>query len=406
MRHHEIFDHLREDGPDLGLDVYGGNPYSPVWVCGLEFGGGRNILSDFVRRAAYGVDLALEAPLFNHTPDEYEYVSLEGLLVAALTDADFRARLGASSQTSERLELLRAYAPTHRLFACGGFGFQMNSGVLSLASHDSLSGATMALGPTKTVALADYLAPLSLEAYRARATAIFKRHVRARLERYRPRLVICTGRGGEGIFRSLFCEDAKAAPLMRHADKHSPRTRFELYRGVEYENSPPCLVVHCHFLSDRRPGTPGYAEMVELADAIRSLEPLSWLDSLPRPEPAFVDERAKAMAERIDRLLYSPTFDRQAFVRRDDVRACTNALGGREAFKAGLARVRPSDEGERFAALEPTTGEAFMALLAYALEAPERRREVWRALTQRMAQHAGDVFLKALEQDAADGSLA
>lgn len=38
----DLFAVLREDGPDLAMDVNGGNPYSPVWICGLEFGGGRN----------------------------------------------------------------------------------------------------------------------------------------------------------------------------------------------------------------------------------------------------------------------------------------------------------------------------------------------------------------------------
>ena len=32
---------------DLMADVYGINPFSPVWICGMEFGGGYNTLDGF-----------------------------------------------------------------------------------------------------------------------------------------------------------------------------------------------------------------------------------------------------------------------------------------------------------------------------------------------------------------------
>ena len=89
----DLFSVLREDGPDLGMDVNGGNPYSPVWICGLEFGGGRNDWETFKRAALRGVDLATITAFGNFGALDYEYRTLSSALVAALTDGDFLAKL-------------------------------------------------------------------------------------------------------------------------------------------------------------------------------------------------------------------------------------------------------------------------------------------------------------------------
>lgn len=53
-----LFDLLRADGPDLAMDVEGGNPYSPVWICGLEPNDGCNDWRRFERAARLGCDPA------------------------------------------------------------------------------------------------------------------------------------------------------------------------------------------------------------------------------------------------------------------------------------------------------------------------------------------------------------
>lgn len=68
-----LFDLLRADGPDLAMDVEGGNPYSPVWICGLEPNDGNNVWRRFERAAKWGADPAAITSFENYgvLKDEY-----------------------------------------------------------------------------------------------------------------------------------------------------------------------------------------------------------------------------------------------------------------------------------------------------------------------------------------------
>lgn len=188
----DLFSVLREDGPDLGMDVNGGNPYSPVWICGLEFGGGRNDWETFKRAALRGVDLATITAFGNFGALDYEYRTLSSALVAALTDGDFLAKLEVAKTDGERRRLTEKYVPEHKIFAWGGHGFQMNSGVLSLTTHDDWENSYFLYGPGSSLRCSvkkalEESGVKTLGEYRGRATAVFEKHVKARLRRYRPR---------------------------------------------------------------------------------------------------------------------------------------------------------------------------------------------------------------------------
>lgn len=132
----DLFSVLREDGPDLGMDVNGGNPYSPVWICGLEFGGGRNDWETFKRAALRGVDLATITAFGNFGALDYEYRTLSSALVAALTNEEFLVGLETAQTDDERRVLTANYVSGHKILTWGGHGFRMNAGVLSLAAYD------------------------------------------------------------------------------------------------------------------------------------------------------------------------------------------------------------------------------------------------------------------------------
>lgn len=282
----DLFAVLREDGPDLAMDVNGGNPYSPVWICGLEFGGGRNKWENFERAAVRGVDLATITTFGNFGALDYEYRTLSSALVAALTDGDFLSQLEAAKTDADRRELTAKYVPMHRIFAWGGHGFQMNSGVLSLTTHNDWENSLFLYGPGSSLRCSvkeALLAPdvQSLGDYREKATAIFEKHVKARLRRYRPRLVICTGRAGTLEFLQLFLSDGEHAPFRQERDPQWPRRRFELYRHEETNT----VVALCNFLTDRRTTTIGYDDIAPFARSLREVPDLAWLKTLAPVSP-------------------------------------------------------------------------------------------------------------------------
>ena len=73
---------------ELAMDVHGGNPYSSVWICGMEFGGGISRLYKYLTRASntYPHDIAGDTHLTDSSPSEYEYARLATEIVGCLTD--------------------------------------------------------------------------------------------------------------------------------------------------------------------------------------------------------------------------------------------------------------------------------------------------------------------------------
>ena len=382
----DLFSVLREDGPDLGMDVNGGNPYSPVWICGLEFGGGRNDWETFKRAALRGVDLATITAFGNFGALDYEYRTLSSALMAALTDGDFLSQLEAAKTDADRRELTAKYVPMHRIFAWGGHGFQMNSGVLSLTTHNDWENSLFLYGPGSSLRCSvkeALLAPdvQSLGDYREKATAIFEKHVKARLRRYRPRLVICTGRAGTLEFLQLFLSDGEHAPFRQERDPQWPRRRFELYRHEETNT----VVALCNFLTDRRTTTIGYDDIAPFARSLQEVPDLAWLKTLapvsPWPEEHTLSglkrSTYEALLKKVDALHDYEEFFASDFFCSKEILDFLGKERGRDDFFAQVEKVRPKGEANLFASLSVTPAERFFALLARNLERPfECRREL------------------------------
>lgn len=71
---------------DLAIDVHGGNAYSPIWICGMEFGGDETHIYKFLRNANDDYDLSGDTHLIDPSPSEYDYARLATELVECLTD--------------------------------------------------------------------------------------------------------------------------------------------------------------------------------------------------------------------------------------------------------------------------------------------------------------------------------
>ena len=382
----DLFAVLREDGPDLAMDVNGGNPYSPVWICGLEFGGGRNKWESFERAAVRGVDLATITMFGNFGALDYEYRTLSSALVAGLTDGDFLSQLEATKTDADRRELTAKYVPTHRIFAWGGHGFQMNSGVLSLTTHNDWENSFFLYGPGSSLRSSvkkalEESGVKTLGEYRSRATNIFEKHVKARLRRYRPRLVICTGRAGTPEFLQLFLSDGEHTPFRQERDPQWPRRRFELYRHEETNT----VVALCNFLTDRRTTTIGYDDIAPFARSLREVPDLAWLKTLAPVSP-WTEEHTlsglkrstyEALLKKVDALHDCEEFFASDFFCSKEMLDFLGKERGRDDFFAQVEKVRPKGEANLFASLSVTPAERFFALLARNLERPfECRREL------------------------------
>ena len=380
----DLFSVLREDGPDLGMDVNGGNPYSPVWICGLEFGGGRNDWETFKRAALRGVDLATITAFGNFGALDYEYRTLSSALVAALTDGDFLAKLEVAKTDGERRQLTEKYVPEHKIFAWGGHGFQMNSGVLSLTTHDDWGNSYFLYGPGSSLRCSvkkalEESGVKTLGEYRGRATAVFEKHVKARLRRYRPRLVICTGRKGTNEFLNLFLSQGERTPFSRSDGDGFPRRRFELYRHEETDT----IVVLCNFLTNRRNTTLGLDDIAPFARKLREEKELDWLKALEPvdswPQECLPDGLSRsnyeALLKKVDALHSYDDFFAGDFFETKEVREYLEGRRGREIFLEQVTKVR-GVEADYFETLDITPAEQFFALLARELERPLARR-IW-----------------------------
>lgn len=248
-----LFDLLRVDGPDLAMDVAGGNPYSPVWICRLEPNDGNNVWRRFERAAKWGSDPAAITSFENYGVLKDEYRTLSSALVAALTNEDFLIWLDAAQSDDERRELTEGFVREHKILTWGGHGFLMNAGVLSLAAYDDWEKSHFFYGPesllkcsVKDAFLASGIQ--SLKEYRERATQVFTAHVQARLRRYQPRLILCQGRKGSKDYLRLFLSEWERKPFLRYGGGGFPSRRFELY----FHEETGTVVAICNVLKERK----------------------------------------------------------------------------------------------------------------------------------------------------------
>lgn len=94
---------------DLMADVYGINPFSPVWICGMEFGGGHNYLDGLVKTEnSRKNSLTYPGWLTNDDSKSDEYSRISTAIVGCLTDsklkAQFESNLGSYTALSKCVE--------------------------------------------------------------------------------------------------------------------------------------------------------------------------------------------------------------------------------------------------------------------------------------------------------------
>lgn len=337
MQHTSIWDLLGPDDLDFGFDADGGNPYSPIWICGLEFGGGFNDWLWFERHAVRPFDLSSLTSFVNRTLDSYEYAELSTALVLSLADDGFREQLGDASDPKKAAALCQQWGITRRATCWGGYGFRMNAGIFSRTTHSAsatihLSDGT--IGPLETVLGGEPKGCLE------KLQSMFARQVKERLARYRPKLVICTGRAGFAEFRKLFLdEDERQSlggerwPTPKNHDEDM-RIRVELY----LHKATNTYVVLGNFLTSRRNSTIGLDDIPRYAKFLREQKELEWLKTLP-PSPKAA---ANAMVcNALDALLLDPDFSLSSFVEKDPAAKSPGALA---AFRRVVQQVRPAGD--------------------------------------------------------------
>lgn len=386
-----LFDLLRADGPDLAMDVEGGNPYSPVWICGLEPNDGCNDWRRFERAARLGYDPAALTSFENFRVHEDEYQMLSSALVAALTNEEFLVGLETAQTDDERRVLTANYVSGHKILTWGGHGFRMNAGVLSLAAYDDWEKSHFLFGPDSSMRCSVKEALLasgvqSLKEYRERATQIFAVHVQARLRRYQPRLILCQGRKGAKEYLRLFLSDWERKPFYRNDGGEFPSRRFELF----FHEETGTVVALCNVLMERKVAALRFEDIAPFARSLRDVPALGWLrrmQSVPQYSRSYLQEGLpqsdyEALLKKANESHGYDGFCIGAFFKRAEVFDILRSRDGREAFFEQLVRVRPRGEKNFFKKLRPTQAERFFALLAWGLEDPiPRRGELWEQLS-------------------------
>ncbi|MDO5531979.1 hypothetical protein [Sutterella sp.] len=376
-----------EKTPDPLWDVDGGNPWSPVWVCGLEFGGGEMGIERFRSSADRKSDIT---GMTSFSADRDIYTVRAAALVACLTDVKFAEELG--TRGNKRAFALEWFQK-HRVLATGGHGFRMNAGIFSLATH---SGSW-------TPELSEFCGGAGQAEYEAYAAKIHAEHVKARLRAFRPRLVLCFGYAGWERFRQIFLTEAEAerstaCPVVgpTEAAVENPgerrRLRYEIWNHEETETA----VVLTGFPGRR--GNLNWNCIAPLSKLLRAEPSLKWLGNLePVPEFGFRDD---GNDEDLKRCLpdLSDRFGYEDFL-------ASQALGewlGREevddAVKAGFERmihtvrpVCPWDAGEFLLAEDQRGARLWLALSELlAVTPPERRSRGAIEALARIVKEAGE----------------
>ncbi len=382
-----LFDLLRVDGPDLAMDVAGGNPYSPVWICRLEPNDGNNVWRRFERAAKWGSDPAAITSFENYGVLKDEYRTLSSALVAALTNEDFLIRLDAAQSDDERRELTEGFVREHKILTWGGHGFLMNAGVLSLAAYDDWEKSHFFYGPesllkcsVKDAFLASGIQ--SLKEYRERATQVFTAHVQARLRRYQPRLILCQGRKGSKDYLRLFLSEWERKPFLRYGGGGFPSRRFELY----FHEETGTVVAICNVLKERKNAAIRLEDIARFARVLRQVPALGWLRrmrTVPRRSESYLREGLppsdyEALLRKMREIYGYEEFCGGEFFKRAEVSELLKRRDGEGAFFSQLAQIRPQGEKNFFRKLHPTRAERFLALLAWGFEEPIlRRSDLW-----------------------------
>lgn len=348
---------------DLMADVYGVNPFSPVWICGMEFGGGCNTLDGLVK-TGNSVKNSLTYPgwLTNDEAKSDEYSRISTAIVGCLTNsklkAQFEDNLGSYVDLSQGVG---QWSETNRIFCWGGHGFRMNAGVLSLSNHDAWhedskiwlskddSGDSMTLSEFTEYSDESGQIKNGINDYRVKMLKIFRNHVQERLNKYKPRLIICTGKKAFWEFKTLFLdEDEKQKPLnlsFSRQDNSEICIKGELY----YHKASNTHVVLTNFITDRRPlYTIGLTDAASFANALLQMDELSWLHHLktvPSLNNSGSEPNGYQLASYLDQLIRC-SHDHFALVRSEGVQACVHrheSLANETLYKE-IEAVRPQGD--------------------------------------------------------------
>lgn len=290
------------EGYDLAMDVHGGNPYSPVWICGMEFGGGVTRLHRYVFHASEAYDIAGDTHLTDPSPSEYEYARLATEIVGCLTDKglfdefqkaykDWEEARTRWNEIEEKYKTLDAsgkkkletgrsdaygamidkdkairklpndWSMERKYFCANGHGFRMNAFPLSLPRNNDWDntqvhysenrlplsvkdfiGVSLNRNPKRTDSIYKKIEAYSsrlgeLGLYKQLMSDVFEPHVKKRLKKYKPRLVICTGRNYDHVFKKLFLtdkdsENRETVCLLNKLPHEKTNTGFELYQDA------------------------------------------------------------------------------------------------------------------------------------------------------------------------------
>lgn len=372
---------------DLCMDVNGGNPYSPIWICGMEFGGGINYWESFKSASEHDTDLATSGCFCYHDVNAYEYRTISSALVAALADCKFHDALHGCHDDQERKNLVYQWATERKLFCWGGHGFQMNSSPLSLVTHDDMDHSYVyynhnwdKLTVREFLTLTKYS---NLYDFRKEVISSFRPFVQARLNRYRPHLVICTGHKSEKDFQKLFLEEENPAPIFQYDNKDSydnTRQRFECYLNKRTQT----FVVICHFLTNKRASTLRLNLIADFVDKLRACPELHWLKDLDSisPWPPLINANSFQKAEylttlrNIDTIRFDQDFKQYIFVQDPRVLQFIEKVNTKDIFYSQISKLRSKGDLAWLTEIQPTTMERFQALLTDQIEKPKDER-IW-----------------------------
>lgn len=426
---------------DLAIDVHGGNPYSPIWTCGMEFGGGQTHLYKYIKSKykEYEYDHAGNTQLIDDSPGDYEYAWLITELVGCLTDKylfnDLKKLYYEYLKINKMLEknkkegngnieeLTNEWNEKHnkyskiarysakelcikgKYFCANGHGFRMNAFPLSLPNNDEWDRTFVYYSDKRfPISVKDFIQGAKiknrkeedviiekLEEYKEGISNIFKKWVQKRIEKYRPRLIICTGKKYEKVFKELFLgENAYDEKNIIGSNLGEGRYTFNLYKNNKTES----FVLICNFLTDRRPYTIHEIDIIPFVETIKNVKGLEWLDSLKAPEPIKID---KETVEEID-FTFQKIPDKNEFFNSREVIEYLKKSNAESDFYKILEEIEPNWKSRYKDAVPLTNGAKFFALLGRNLDSKETGLRVIKDLYSLICKETNNQNIKLSKQ--------
>ena len=331
---------------DLGIDVHGGNPFSPIWICGMEFGVGVTNFYRFMEplkkylfrnspstetntnsevfqtnlmkndNNKYECDLAGDTQLIDDNAGEFEYPRLATELIGCLTDEEILNEYKSTwteyeeaegDSKYEKLEKFRNISNTlclkRKYFCANGHGFRMNAFTLSLPNNNDWERTRVYYTEDDWINVKEFVNVDSTNQYKEKHTDTFKKHVKNRLKKYKPRLVICTGKNYFKYFKELFLTENELKIRDINIKTKDREYNFELYCHA-YENSKAkTYILLTNFLHNFYSGCIREKDIVAIAEELKNTPELSWTKEIKAPKEFDVDYRiVKILSDTFDKI--------------------------------------------------------------------------------------------------------